>query len=484
MRVSLVHGYFLHDSGSGIYVRELARALVRLGHEVTLVCQERAPERCDFIDSAYDLGPSNVDLHLVRTAPRLYAGTCRLVRPNLGGELLVYVEGEFPGFARRKVSAFQNTSVRTRDRYVAANIQALKTVFSRWPQDLVMAQHLIMQPFVVDSALGGAAPYLVTSHGSELNFSLRVSEALVPFALRGLECAAGVVTVSPGARTDLIAWSAAQGLDIAERTVSLPPGIDSELFAPAADRATAITAMLSRVELPAGFDVRQEDDILAFAGALRGTKGVQHAVAALPMVAQARGKRVRLLVAGDGPARAALEGLSVLSAAGDLAEARNAVARETDLQSPAEWGDVVADAPPLRAGPSAAFLGHVDHHQLASVFAAADVALVPSVFPEAAALVAGEAFSAGALPLAAYHSGLASLDDFLVEAFRDEAFTSLTPGCDLTLRLASLVAHVLGRFPTADPSFRARVHEIAGERYPSWEVVTRAYLRLAGFPAS
>jgi len=55
----VVHGYFLHDSGSGVYVRELARALVRLGHEVTLVCQDREPERCDFIDSAYDLDAAN-----------------------------------------------------------------------------------------------------------------------------------------------------------------------------------------------------------------------------------------------------------------------------------------------------------------------------------------------------------------------------------------------------------------------------------------
>lgn len=484
MRVTLVHGYFLHDSGSGIYVRELTRALCRLGHEVTLVCQEREPQRYDFIDSAYELGPSNSELRLVRTAPRVYAGSCRLVRPNLGGELLVYVEGEFPGFARERVSAFQNASAVARDRYVAANIQALRTVFARWPTDLVMAQHLIMQPFVVRSAIGTAAPYLVTSHGSELNFSLRASEALVPFALRGLEGAAGVITVSPGARADLIEWSAAQGLDIAEKTVSLPPGIDSDLFAPAADRPTAIGAMLSCVELPTGFEIRPEDDILAFAGALRGTKGVQHAVAALPIVAQGRGKRVRLLVAGDGPARIALEELSVLSAAGDLAAARRTVASEPDLQSPAEWGDVLADAPPLPSGPSVAFLGLVDHDQLASVFAASDVALVPSVFPEAAALVALEAFSAGALPLAAYHSGLASLDDFLAEAFRDAAFASLTPGDDLTRRLASLIVHVLGCFPTADPAFRARVHEIAAGRYPTWEGAAQAYLSVAGLSTS
>jgi glycosyltransferase involved in cell wall biosynthesis len=479
MRVALVHGYYLHDSGSGIYVRELAHALVRLGHEVTLVCQEREPQRYDFIDSAYVLDADNSELQALHSAPCSYAGSCRLVRPHLGGKLLVYVEGPFPGFAREDVSAFQNVSAAARDRYVDSNVRALRTIFAEWPPELVLSQHLIMQPFVVRTALAGAAPYLITEHGSALNFSVRRCEALVRFALDGLAGAAAVATVSPGACDDLVAWSAQHGLDIAEKTVSLLPGIDAELFAPAASRQVAIDAMLSQVELPSGFDVRPDDDILVFAGALRGTKGVQHAVAALPLIAQHRGRRQRLLIAGDGPSRMPLEELSVLTAAGESAGARRAVARQEDLHSPAEWGDVVADAPPLPDGPSVAFLGHVDHAQLSSVFAAADAALIPSVFPEAAALVNAEAFSAGALPLAAYHSGMASLDDFLAETFRDDSFTSLTSGDDLTRRLATLVVQVLDRYPTADPAFRMRVHEIALSRYPTWEGTAAAYLKMA-----
>lgn len=479
MRVALVHGYFLHDSGSGIYVREFAHALVRLGHEVTLVCQEREPQRYDFIDSAYVLNADNSELQAIHSAPRSYAGSCRLVRPDLGGKLLVYVEGPFPGFAREDVSAFQNASAEARDSYVASNVLALRTIFAEWPPEVVLSQHLIMQPFVVRTALAGAAPYVVTEHGSALNFSVRTCEALVPFALDGLAGAAAVATVSPGARDDLVAWAAQHGLDIAERTVSLAPGIDAELFAPAGSRQAAIDAMLSQVEMPSGFDVRSDDDVLVFAGGLRNTKGVQHAVAALPLVAQSRRERSRLLIAGDGPARGPLEELAALTAAGESAAARRAVARQEQLQSPAEWGDVVADAPPLPDGPSVTFLGHLDHAQLSSVFAAADVALVPSVFPEAAALVNSEAFSAGALPLASYHSGMVSLDDFLAETFQDGSFTSLSSGHDLTRGLAKLAIHVLDRYPTADPAFRMRVHEIALSRYPTWEDTAGAYLKMA-----
>jgi len=42
MRILIFHGYLLRGTGSNIYNASLARALASLGHEVHLVCQERA----------------------------------------------------------------------------------------------------------------------------------------------------------------------------------------------------------------------------------------------------------------------------------------------------------------------------------------------------------------------------------------------------------------------------------------------------------
>ena len=45
MRILIFHGYLLDGTGSNVYNARLAAALVGLGHEVHLLCQDRHPER-------------------------------------------------------------------------------------------------------------------------------------------------------------------------------------------------------------------------------------------------------------------------------------------------------------------------------------------------------------------------------------------------------------------------------------------------------
>ena len=49
----------------------------------------------------------------------------------------------------------------------------------------------------------------------------------------------------------------------------------------------------------------------------------------------------------------------------------------------------------------------------------------------------------------------------------------------LTEGIAGLVSHVLDTYPTTDTAFRTRLHEIAGEHFPSWDAVSRRYIELA-----
>ena len=54
MRVLVVHGYLLRGTGSNIYNAGLASALVRLGHEVHLLCQDRHAAALDFVGDVGD----------------------------------------------------------------------------------------------------------------------------------------------------------------------------------------------------------------------------------------------------------------------------------------------------------------------------------------------------------------------------------------------------------------------------------------------
>jgi glycosyltransferase involved in cell wall biosynthesis len=61
------------------------------------------------------------------------------------------------------------------------------------------------------------------------------------------------------------------------------------------------------------------------------------------------------------------------------------------------------------APPGTLFTGPLEHRHLAHLLPLCDVAVVPSIFPEAFGMVAAEAASAGVPPVVAEHSGLAEV---------------------------------------------------------------------------
>mgnify|MGYP003290720627 CR=1 FL=1 len=54
MRVLVFHGYLLRGTGSNVYNAALGEAFVRAGHELHLLCQDRAPLEFPWVDAAGD----------------------------------------------------------------------------------------------------------------------------------------------------------------------------------------------------------------------------------------------------------------------------------------------------------------------------------------------------------------------------------------------------------------------------------------------
>jgi glycosyltransferase involved in cell wall biosynthesis len=357
VRILLWHGYLLGGTGSNVYTRALAREWSRMGHEVVVVCQERHPE-------LYDVGGAQV------------------VAPGLPGGLLpVFVVDEYEGLRPKLLQEFSPAEL---DVYVDANAAALRDLL---PADAVFTNHVLLGG-AVGAALG--VPFAVKVHGSELEYSMRGNERLSRWGAEVLAEAQAVYVGSAhirGVLEDVVGH--------VERVHEVSPGVDVDEFTPAS-RDVALAALVDEsrrdqvdrgerhpdsgnAERFAQFFSGGAPTILYF-GKLIENKGVQVLFDAIHGL-QLDGLDVRALIVGFGDYRDTLE----------------------------------AQAPP-----GTLFTGALEHRHLVHLLPLVDVAVVPSIFPEAFGMVAAEAAAAGVPPVVADHSGLAEVAAGIARAYPDD----------------------------------------------------------------
>ena len=409
MRILLWHGYLLGGTGSNVYTRALAREWSHAGHEVTVFAQEPHPE-------LYDLGAAKV------------------VRPDIGGLLPVFVLDEYEGLRAKLV---QDMTEDERTRYVAANADALR---QHLPADLVFANHVVLGGPV---AAASGARFAVKAHGSELEYAMRGNEELAAWGRESLEHAAAVFVGSEHIRAVLD-----EVVGHIDRVHLVPPGVDVELFRPLA-REEALRGLLAESRAdpanPGNANERIPDE---------GNAGRLEAFFAddVPKVLYF-GKLLRN------------KGVHVLFEALRDVEARAVVVGFGDYREELE----------RTAPPGTLFTGALEHRHLANLIPLTDVTVVPSIFPEAFGMVAAEAAAAGSLPLVAHHSGLAEIAAGVAaeypEPYRD--LVSFESGD------AAGLAGKLGRLLALDPEQRAQLAEAARravvERW-SWAGVAKRLL--------
>jgi glycosyltransferase involved in cell wall biosynthesis len=233
-----------------------------------------------------------------------------------------------------------------------------------------------------------------------------------------------------------------------ERVEIVPPGVDVEEFRPA-ERGRALAALLDEARAdppnPGNRDERHPDGgneerlarffaeerpTIVYFGKLIENKGVHVLLDAL------RGLDARAVVVGFGDFRARLEAL---------------------------------------APPGTLFTGQLEHRHLVHLLPLCDVAVVPSIFPEAFGMVAAEAAAAGVLPVVSNHSGLAEVAAGIAAEVGPEAGALLAfPAGDsdaLRARLAAVLA-----LPAADRRELGLAARRVVERSWSWRVVAARLL--------
>jgi glycosyltransferase involved in cell wall biosynthesis len=460
MRILIFHGYLLEGTGSNVYNANLAAALVRQGHEVHLFCQDRHPGQQRFVDAVGDWDAGRLRVHTLHERVR-----CTTYRPDIGPILPVYVQDRYEGIEARTFGECTDPEL---ERYLEANVAAVREVAAQIEPELALANHLVMGPVILARALEGTVPYAVKIHGSALEYTVKPErDRFLAVAREGLAEARTVLVGSLHTAESL--WDTLDDPDLPRRTRLGPPGVDVELFRPLAEHggatarelvdglarrlgdgahagagAGAAGANAGATGSPSAFSRDQQeaaaaldrvdlarDRLVAFVGKLIVSKGPDLLVGAWPLVCD-RVPDARLLVVGFGSYRVTLERLIGALGSGDIDLARELARRGRELEqdAPARLG--LASAAPLRyllaffdslddAGlkrylDAASGLrervllsGRLDHDELSSLLPACEAVVVPSTFPESFGMIAAEAAACGALPVSAEHSGLAEV---------------------------------------------------------------------------
>ena len=411
MRILIWHGYLLGGTGSNVYTRQLAREWSRAGHDVIVFCQEQHPE-----------------LHDV--------GGARVIRPDVGGLLPVFVLDHYEGY---RVRLLQDCSRGELDVWIEANAAAVR---GSLPADFLLCNHVLL-----GGAVGRAtgAPYAVKAHGSELEYSMRGRPELEAW---GKEVLAEATTTFVGSAH--IRTVVEEVCGHVERVHEVPPGVDVEEWRPQ-PREDALAALVAEARRdppnPDNANERLPDErnaerlaefldgdarTVVYFGKLLLNKGVHVLLKALA------GVGARAVIVGFGDYR-----------------------RELEAMAPAR----------------VLFTGPLEHRHLAHLLALADVCVVPSIFPEAFGMVAAEAAAAGCPPLVARHSGLAEVADGLEAEYprhlRDLAAFTSGDVDDLRAKLVRLLE--LGT--TDHSAIREAARRAAVERW-SWTSVADRLLAL------
>jgi glycosyltransferase involved in cell wall biosynthesis len=475
VKVLIFHGYLLRGTGSNVYNASLARALARLGHEVHLLCQDRA---------AGDLGagePGSVTIH----------------NPEIGGLLPVFVRDTYEGF---EVKTFSELGDDELARYIEANVAAVgEVVEAAGGVDAALANHLVMGPAILARA---GLRYSLKVHGSDLSYTvLPELDRFGPYAEEAIEGAAGVLVGSQH-----IADRVREAVgDAADPKLRLgPPGVDTDLFAPLAPerRADCLRELAGSIRAGHagawGRDPERAADALEwfaesdgpriiFVGKLIVSKGVDLLLAAWPLI-RAENPRARLLITGFGELEPILIRMWSGLEGGDLGPARELAERGRGLEGAYDERlrmlsafvddprDGYADAA-RAARDSVRLTGRLEHDEVGALVPAADALVFPSTFPEAFGMVAAEAASAGVLPVSAGHSGAAEVSRELAAELPAEVAPLVSFPLDdravegIAARVNGWLALDPGVRETSADALRATV-----TRLWSWEGVARGVL--------
>ena len=517
MRIGLYHGYELTGSGSNEFTRYLAKSLVDLGNEVHILCREPAPESISFLSKAYAWNKDGqVKTLFIRNSGERVCVLHQL--PDAQVRPVYLTDKQRPG----NVKSFISLSRNELDNYHKLNQTVLQSILLKTQVDILHANHLIYQPVAaLEVCNSTATPLVIFAHGSSIEYVIKRDDRYKRLALTAPLGCTGLIVGNREVRDRIISLYPEYKETILAKTRIVGVGVDTDLFKPIGkhERARNIQALIdmhgkggktpeltrelllrlkngvinatrdywskydhSLPDADLDTHLRQipwDENILLFVGALAAGKGLQSLIISLPAILS-RHPETHLVVVGEGAYREVLEALvyAITTSNKDLLFALCRKGMDLDrseltgrwedvqcyLDNAANLSTIIANGNLLEK--HVHFVGRLDHPRLKFLFPCADLAVFPSIVPEAYPLVVMESLSSGVIPVMSYFSGLKDCVDELELFLGKSLIERVKLSTDPAERVGRMISTISGLL--ADPDLKlygSTLRRIAVENY-------------------
>ncbi len=258
MRVLLMNHFPLQRSGSGVYTVNIARALVRKGHEVCIIMPEN--------EVLAELDVDGIRLHPV------YFDSC-------SADALDF---DFPCFTThpRSVMTFYELDNAQVAAYEGVFRAAIEDEIAAFDPDVIHCGHIWLQ---ASYAADYGIPLIITAHGTDL-IGFQKSERFREQARKAFDTADAIITISKDS-TALVNKLFGEP----EKVHLVRNGYDPTVFYP---DESSVAEVLTRFDIDGDYD-----DIVSFAGKFAHFKGIDILLNAAALYER---DGVATIIAGDG----------------------------------------------------------------------------------------------------------------------------------------------------------------------------------------
>ena len=519
MRIGIYHGYELTGSGSNEYVRYLAKALINAGQEVHVICREENPETISFITHAYAWKlEGSVEILFEHKDKKPVCYIHQLPHGKIRPVYLIDKQRE------GNIRSFTTLTDKELREYHEDNERLLTKILSVYKLDMLHSNHVVYQPIAALNACKKTnTKHIIYPHGSSIEYTVRPDKRFYDLALKGILGCDGLIIGNREVRDRIIDLYPKHRETILAKTQIVGVGVDTSLFKPVkwSERKSSIQKLITtkggggkRPEQARELHKDLEDgdiqatqsywnsyqhslpdadlndhlkripwdqNILFFVGALTVGKGIQSLNTALPCVLDQH-PGTHLVIIGAGAYREVLEALVYAISRSNQDLLLQLCEKGLDLdrnELTGPWEDVQTflDEPGnmkliLEKGKNLDqhihFLGRLDHSRLPYIFPCVDLAVFPSVVPEAYPLVVMESLSNGVFCLVSYFSGFKDSVDDLRISVGEKLNNLMKIPINIEVRVNSIASNINTLLAEDDVQvIRPKLRQIAEKNYDS-----------------